>query len=59
MLRTENDLAAMEQVLVEALERVPTRLLSYCLMGSHALLSLPKGGIWCSGREMTVSYRDS
>ncbi|HEX4123200.1 MAG TPA: transposase [Tepidisphaeraceae bacterium] len=35
MLRTEKDFAAMERVLAEALERVPTRLLSYCLMGSH------------------------
>ena len=35
MLRTEKDFAAMEAVLAEALERVPTRLLSYCLMGSH------------------------
>jgi putative transposase len=35
MLRTEKDFAAMERVLAEALERVPTRLLSYCLMGTH------------------------
>jgi putative transposase len=35
MLRTDKDFAAMERVLVEALERAPTRLLSYCLMGSH------------------------
>jgi putative transposase len=35
MLRTDKDFAAMEAVLAEALERVPTRLLSYCLMGSH------------------------
>src|ERR1700722_12938967 len=35
MLRTEKDFAAMERVLEEALERVPTRLLSYCLMRTH------------------------
>ena len=35
MLKSAKDFAAMERVLEEALERVPTRLLSYCLMGSH------------------------
>ncbi|HEX4124092.1 MAG TPA: hypothetical protein VHY37_05135 [Tepidisphaeraceae bacterium] len=45
MLRTDKDFAAMERLLAEALERVPIRLLSYCLMGSHWHLVLwPREG---------------
>ena len=31
----DEDFAAFERVLLEALERTGTRLLSYCLMGNH------------------------
>jgi putative transposase len=35
MLRTQKDFAAFERVLLEAYERCPLRILSYCLMGNH------------------------
>ena len=35
MLRTQKDLAAFEQIILEAHERCPLRILSYCLMGNH------------------------
>ena len=35
LLRTEKDFAAFEKLLVEAHQRHPLRLLSYCLMGTH------------------------
>ena len=40
MLKTQKDFEAMERVLIEALARVPTRLVSYCLMGTHFHLVL-------------------
>jgi putative transposase len=35
MLKTDKDFIALQNVLVEAHERVPLRILAYCLMGNH------------------------
>jgi putative transposase len=35
MLRTEKDFAAFDRIILEAHERFPIRILSYCLMGNH------------------------
>lgn len=35
MLRGERDFLAMEGIIAEARERVPIRILGYCLMGNH------------------------
>lgn len=35
MLRTDRDFLAFESIIAEALERHPTRILSYCLLGNH------------------------
>ena len=35
MLRTPKDFAAFDRILLEAHERCPLRILSYCLMGNH------------------------
>ncbi len=35
MLRTEKDFLSFEKIIAEVLERHPTRVLSYCLMGNH------------------------
>ena len=35
MLRSQNDFAAFDRVMLQAHERCPLRILSYCLMGNH------------------------
>lgn len=35
MMRSEKDFAAMRRIIAEAHERVPIRILAYCLMGNH------------------------
>ena len=35
MLRTQKDFAAFDRVILQAHERCPLRILSYCLMGNH------------------------
>lgn len=45
IFETDGDYVAFERVMVETLERVPVRLLSYCLMPNHWHLVLwPKRG---------------
>ena len=52
IFRNDGDFTAFEQVLSEALERVPgVRLLAYCLMPNHWHL--------VSGRARTGNYRAS
>ncbi len=35
MLRTPKDFAAFDRSIIQAHERCPLRILSYCLMGNH------------------------
>ena len=35
MHRTEQDFAAFERILIEARQREPLPILSYCVMGNH------------------------
>ncbi len=51
IFRTAKDYEAFEKVLREAKERLPMRLLGWCL--------LPNTGIWCCGRVPTAICRSS
>ena len=53
------DYAAFERVMASALERVPVRLLTYCVMPNHAPLSLSKGGTFFCGPARMVTWADS
>ena len=37
MLKTRKDFLALEQIILQAQQRVPMRVLAYCLMGNHWL----------------------
>jgi hypothetical protein len=39
MLKSQKDFAAFDRVMLEAYERFPLRILSYCVMGNHGTSS--------------------